>query len=110
MGIAESTFPHPKEWRLGTATETMDKLTVRALTAAISAIKRVEPSCIGAWQQRIGQLPHDIGARYNNSLLTPKDWHSYWRLNCRLASFHALVSRDATASDFALQTCLGPLC
>ena len=49
MGIAEQTFPHPKEWRLGAATETMDKLTVRSLTAVISAAKRIEPSCIGAW-------------------------------------------------------------
>jgi hypothetical protein len=44
-----------------------------------------------------------FAVKFYECLLTPKDWHSYWRLNCRLASFHALVSRDATASDFALE-------
>ena len=101
MGIAEQTFPHPKEWRLGTATETMDKLTVRALTAAISAIKRVEPSCIGAWQQRIGQLPHDIGARYNNSLLTPKDWHSHFKN----VLHRAMVVKGNDPNDKACRAC-----
>jgi hypothetical protein len=45
----------------------------------------------------------DFAEKFRECLLTPRDWHSYWRLNCRLASFHALVSKDATADDFALE-------
>lgn len=29
---------------------------------------------------------------YMEQLLCPQDWFSYWRLNCRLASYHALVT------------------
>ena len=37
------------------------------------------PSCIAAWAERIGLLPDDIGGRYNNALLTPKDWASHFK-------------------------------
>ena len=33
-------------------------------------------------------------AFYSEQLLAPKDWFSYWRLNCRLASWHAFVTQD----------------
>jgi hypothetical protein len=39
----------------------------------------VDPSCWAAWGKRIGNLPRDIGARYNISLLTPKDWASHFK-------------------------------
>lgn len=29
---------------------------------------------------------------YVEQLLCPQDWFSYWRLNCRLASYHAYVT------------------
>lgn len=29
---------------------------------------------------------------YVEQLLCPQDWFSFWRLNCRLASYHALVT------------------
>lgn len=29
---------------------------------------------------------------YIEQLLYPQDWFSFWRLNCRLASYHALVT------------------
>ncbi|CAM9380207.1 unnamed protein product [Pylaiella littoralis] len=29
---------------------------------------------------------------YTEQLLYPQDWFSFWRLNCRLASYHALVT------------------
>eukprot|EP00039_Didymoeca_costata_P033410 m.42187 g.42187 ORF g.42187 m.42187 type:complete len:483 (+) comp9855_c0_seq2:1838-3286(+) len=34
-------------------------------------------------------------ATYKEVLLTPTDWFSLWRLNCRLASYHALRTEDA---------------
>lgn len=30
---------------------------------------------------------------YSEQLLCPQDWFSYWRLNCVLASFHAMVNK-----------------
>ena len=40
---------------------------------------RVSPSCLEAWKARIGELPNNIGERYNLRLLTPKDWHSHFK-------------------------------
>ena len=40
---------------------------------------RVPPSCIAALEDRIGHLPSDIGQRYNNAMLTPRDWHSHFK-------------------------------
>jgi len=79
MGIASCAFPHPKEWRLGNMEVPLDGSTVRNLTRAIAGINQVEPSCLAAWAERIGQLPHDVGKRYNNRLLTPKDWMSHFK-------------------------------
>ena len=57
----------------------LDRITVRSLTRAFSMRTHVEPTCKAAWERRIGALPHDIGERYNTSLLTPKDWMSHYK-------------------------------
>lgn len=31
---------------------------------------------------------------YTEQLLCPQDWFSFWRLNCRLASYHAFITRS----------------
>lgn len=31
---------------------------------------------------------------FSQQLLEPQDWFSFWRLNCRLASLHALVTKE----------------
>lgn len=36
----------------------------------------------------------DVATTYKQHLLTPTDWFSLWRLNCRLASYHALRTKD----------------
>mmetsp|Transcript_10483 Transcript_10483/g.13689 ORF Transcript_10483/g.13689 Transcript_10483/m.13689 type:complete len:412 (+) Transcript_10483:97-1332(+) len=41
-----------------------------------------------------------VGKAYTEQLLTPQDWFSYWRLNCRLASLHAYVTKSA---DFDME-------
>jgi len=38
--------------------------------------------------------PSSAAAYYREQLLTPQDWFSFWRLNCRLASLHAGVTGD----------------
>jgi hypothetical protein len=36
----------------------------------------------------------EISQSFINHLVRPTDWFSLWRLNCRLASYHALVTND----------------
>ena len=79
MGKAAATYPHPKSWRLGTIDKDLDKVVVKDLTTAISETSRVPPSCKEAWAARLGPLPDDIGSRYNNALLSPKDWSSHFK-------------------------------
>ena len=35
-----------------------------------------------------------MAAAYTEQLLTPQDWFSFWRLNCRLATLHASLTGD----------------
>ena len=79
VGRACTTFPAPNEWRLEGIDAPLDRIEVKGLTHAISRRTWVEPSCVAAWEARIGRLPDDIGQRYNNALLTPKDWASHFK-------------------------------
>ena len=79
VGSAATTFPHPKSWRLGSIDKDLDRIEVKDITKAISEREWVLPSCLAAWTLRLGQMPDDLGHRYNNSLLTPKDWSSHFR-------------------------------
>lgn len=36
----------------------------------------------------------DLGMEYGTRLLTPNDWFTYWRLNCRVAGMHALLNNN----------------
>ena len=101
MGVAECTFPHPSEWRLGTMTVPLDGVTVRNLTHELRQINSVDPSCLAAWELRIGKLPHDIGQRYNNKLLTPKDWMSHFKN----VLHRAFYSKNRRAGDQLCRCC-----
>jgi hypothetical protein len=79
VGIAESFFPHPKEWRIEGLDVDLDKIDVRVYTRFLAQRARVEPSCLSAWAERIDTLPNDIGERYNTRLLTPRDWGSHFK-------------------------------
>lgn len=35
-----------------------------------------------------------VSSAYREQLLNPRDWFSFWRLNCALASYHALETGD----------------
>jgi len=39
---------------------------------------------------------------YKEQLLSPQDWFSYWRLNCRLASYHSYIMKDK-APNYAME-------
>ena len=67
-GIAENFFPDPRGWRLKGVDVDLDRVVVKLLTRALAGIIHVPPSCLAAWASRIGELPWDIGERYNNRL------------------------------------------
>ena len=52
---------------------------MRSMTRHLARRGSVEPSCLLAWAKRIGELPKDIGERYNTRLLTPRDWASHFK-------------------------------
>ena len=79
----------------------LDGVTTRNLTREIAQVNTVDPSCLEAWKLRIGELPHDIGRRYNNSLLTPKDWMSHFRN----VLHRALYTKNRREGDHTCRCC-----
>jgi len=79
VGIAESFFPHPKEWRFDGLDQPLDQVSVKSFYRMLCEQARVEPSCLRAWEARVGPLPTDIGERYSVRLLTPRDWASHFK-------------------------------
>ena len=79
VGLAESFFPHPEEWRIEGLDVPLDKIDVRSYTQFLSLRARVAPTCLSAWEERIGALPREVGERYKARLLTPRDWGSHFK-------------------------------
>ena len=79
VGLEESFFPHPGEWRFDGLDVPLDKIDVRSYTQFLSHRARVEPTCLSAWEKRIGALPREVGERYKARLLTPRDWGSHFK-------------------------------
>lgn len=54
---------------------------------------------------RGGRSYEKVGAAFREQLLTPQDWFSFWRLNCRLATYHSSVmgSNEAVAASYSLE-------
>ena len=78
VGIAESTYPHPKGWTLADLPTPvpLDKTRTRHLTAACRRGLTCEPSCQALWEARLdsGELPwHLIYALFASPLLTNPD-------------------------------------
>jgi hypothetical protein len=68
---------------------------VRSKLMAFSFVLTASPLCslISAFHLwvRTG-FKSSISQEYATRLLTPNDWFSYWRLNCRVAGMHALLN------------------
>ena len=108
MGIAENTFPHPTEWRIRGVDAPLHKVTVRALTRAISMPLQVLPSCLAAWEARLEmKLPSNVGDRYNNRLLNPKYWVSHFK-NVLHRGMHVRGTATAVA-ERGCRVCSHPL-
>ena len=88
MGIAESSFPNPREWRLGANDLDLDKLDVRQLTRIFTHSISSAPSCIKAWTTILGELDFiGISHRYSTGIQTPKDYGSHYKLILHRAFF-----------------------
>ena len=45
-------------------------------------------------RKKDGATAGDVASSFAKHLVRPTDWFSLWRLNCRLASYHALKTKD----------------
>jgi len=88
LGIAESTFPLPHEWRLEDINKPLDQIVVKDVTAALTRINATIPSCIKKWTEIFGELNFNgISQRYSTGIQTPKDFGSHFKLIMHRAFF-----------------------
>ena len=82
LGIAESTFPHPAEWRLDGIHEDLDRIEVKDLTVAITRQNTKPPIlCIAKWAEKLGDIDmRGISERYSVGIASPKDFGSHYKL------------------------------
>ena len=102
-GIAESSFPHPKEWRLGAIDKDLDSVTVQDLTREFTRQHIREPSCKEAWRKRLGELNwKGIGHRYTVGAITPNDFGSHYKLILHRALLTNKHNPDASTTKCRL--------
>ena len=95
VGAASRHFPHPKGWKVRGPDCYLDEVTVKLLTLAYSLPKQVPPSCIKAWEARLGVIPWDIiGRKYREKLLTPKDFMTHFKLILHRALYTRHINPD----------------
>jgi hypothetical protein len=63
-----------------------------ALKAAYDAVMEPKPAYEG--RTYLGLWLAMIAHAYRKQLLNPKDWFSYWQLNCRFTSYQSLVTQS----------------
>jgi exonuclease III/sulfur relay (sulfurtransferase) DsrC/TusE family protein len=104
VGVAESYFPHPKEWRLQYIEKDLDKVTVKDLTRAFVERKIKPATCKEYWTKKLGDLPfYEIGKRYTTGVLTPKDFGSHYK--CILHRTFRVRKHDTTAPNQRCRIC-----
>ena len=97
-GIAEASFPHPHGWTIvgAPAGTTLERTSVRALTAIYRLQIDERPSCEKAWNKVFGtELDWKaIWRRFSNPLLTPRDYKNYYRFLHRSMRTRDLFPRE----------------
>eukprot|EP00962_Isochrysis_galbana_P031080 scaffold10107_cov158-Isochrysis_galbana.AAC.1 len=98
-GPRRESFPLPDEYALDANETPLDQISVKTLTACFSALLNPKPHpSQGAWEKRL-PITHQqwtlIASRYNNSLLTPRDYHLHFK--------HVTHRRIGTNNRFADQ-------
>lgn len=74
-------------------------LVLYPLICLVAALNRaVRPGRVDPEQSaeaaRAKSFPARVSACYTEQLLEPRDWFSFWRLNCRLATLHSSVTGE----------------
>lgn len=84
VGVAETFYPHPAGWRIEGLREdsTLERMSVRRLTAAFRLRDEVEPACFAKWRvlypgTRVQEVTRDVMAQ---PLLTPRDFKNFYRV------------------------------
>jgi len=82
VGIADATFPHPEGWTVRGSNCDLTSITVKLLTAAFRYNLHTVPSCVAAWEKRLGVNINwcSVGLRYRQRLLTPRDFMTHYKL------------------------------
>ena len=106
-GIAELTYPHPSGWtfREASANQTLERMTVRALTSMFRLSVYTPPSCETKWLSSLSleSIPwRTIWARLSSPLLTPRDFKNWTRVAHR-----SILTRNhsPTAPSTACRCC-----
>ena len=87
-GPAVTTFPHPSGWTLAGPDCTIDRASVRFLTTSLRLLHSVAPTCMKVWTKKLGPIDwYTVGRRYQERLLTPKDFMTHFKLVLHRALF-----------------------
>eukprot|EP00962_Isochrysis_galbana_P032411 scaffold10647_cov113-Isochrysis_galbana.AAC.9 len=84
-GPRRESFPLPDEYALDADETPLDQITVKTLSACFTAQLNSKPHpCLAAWawEKRLPLTDKQwiiIASRYNNSLLTPRDYHLHFK-------------------------------
>ena len=88
VGASTRYFPHPTGWTIRGPNCYLDATTVKLLTIAFTLPQQADPSCIKAWEERLGRINWDlIGIKYKELLLTPRDFMTHFKLILHRALF-----------------------
>jgi len=78
-------------------------LCLTPIICMIAAIKSaVTPAAKGGSSVK-GDFVSRVAAAFSEQLLCPQDWFSYWRLNCRLATWHSSVCSTQDKKGYTLE-------
>ena len=95
VGAATRYFPHPKGWKVRGPDCFLDEVSVKKLTLAYTLPKQIPPSCIAAWEQRLGSIDwRQVGLKYTERLLTPKDFMTHFKLILHRALYTRHINPD----------------
>jgi hypothetical protein len=105
-GPRREAYPLPDEYSLDDKATPLDATTVKILTSLFNKKQNNKPHpSLAAWEKRLKIKDNQwdiIASRYNNSLLTPRDYHLHFK--------HITHRRIATNSSFIDQTSICRFC
>ena len=80
LGVAEGTYPQPQDWSLADIGKPLDKIEVRDLTRAFVRLNAKVPTCMAAWEERLGAIHwREVSMRYTIGISTPRDFGSHYK-------------------------------